>query len=76
MINSGSFGSGYRTADGFTPPILRGKTTFLKLGLHPVDVGRRQVDLINCDNNRNLGRFSVIDRLDCLRHDPVVRGNH
>jgi hypothetical protein len=30
------------------------------------------VDLVHRDDDRNAGRSRVIDRLDGLRHDPVV----
>ena len=47
-----------------------------KLGAHALRVGVGLVDLVDGDDDRNLGRLGVIDRLDGLRHDAVVGGDH
>ena len=39
-------------------------------------IGVRLVDLVDGDDDRNLGRLGVIDRLDGLRHDAVVGRHH
>ena len=43
-----------------------------QLGLDPVRVGVRLVDLVERDDDRDLGRLRVADRLERLGHDPVV----
>ena len=46
---------------------------FGQLGLDPVRVGVRLVDLVHRDDDRDLGRLRVADRLEGLGHDAVVR---
>ena len=36
----------------------------------------RLVALGDCNNHRHAGRLGVIDRLDCLRHQPIVTRHH
>ena len=43
--------------------------------LDPVRVGVRLVDLVEGDDDRHLGRAGVVDRLEGLGHDAVVRGD-
>src|SRR3954451_8023486 len=45
---------------------------FGQLGLHAVGVGVRLVDLVHRDDDRDLGRLRVADRLERLGHDAVV----
>ena len=47
-----------------------------QLLLGAVWIGRRQVDFVDGDDDRHVGRARVIDGLTRLRHDAVVRGNH
>ncbi len=47
-----------------------------ELGLDPVLVGIRLVDLVEGDDDRDLGGPRVADRLERLGHDPVVRRDH
>ena len=46
-----------------------------ELGLHAVGVRVGQVDLVDGDDDRHLGRARVRDRLARLRHDAVVGGD-
>ena len=47
-----------------------------QLGLDPVGVGVRLVDLVERDDDRHLGRLGVADRLERLGHDAVVGRDH
>ena len=47
-----------------------------QLGAHALGLGVRLVDLVDRDDHRHLRRLGVIDRLDRLRHDAVVGGDH
>ena len=47
-----------------------------QLGAHALRVGVRLVDLVDGNDDRNLGRLGVIDGLDGLRHDAVIGGHH
>ena len=47
-----------------------------QLGLDPVRVGVRLVDLVEGDDDRHLRRLGVADRLERLGHDAVVGGDH
>ena len=44
--------------------------------VHAVGVGVVLVDLVDRDDDRHFGGPRVVDRLDRLRHDAVVRGDH
>ena len=43
---------------------------------HALRIGLGLVDLVDRDDDRRLGRLGVADRLDRLRHDAVVGGDH
>ena len=43
--------------------------------LHLLHVGRREIDLVDGDDERNAGVLGVRNRLDRLRHDRVVGGH-
>ncbi len=47
-----------------------------QLGLDPVRVGIGLVDLVERDDDRDLGRLGVADRLERLGHDAVVGRDH
>ena len=47
-----------------------------KFIFHPRCIGLRLVHFINRHNHRGLSRFGVINRLNGLRHHPVITGNH
>ena len=50
---------------------------FGELGLHPVGVRIRLVDLVEGDDDRHLGRLGMADRLERLGHDAVIgRDDH
>ena len=60
----------------FSTPFFRGKTI---LGQFPFDafrIGVRLVDFINCDDNRDIGSFGVIDGFNRLGHDTVIGGDN
>ena len=48
------------------------ETVFGELSAHRVGVGCLQIDLVDRDHDRNVGRLGMADRLNRLRHDPVV----
>ena len=58
------------------PPVLGLQALRGELALHAVGVRVRQVDLVDRDDDRHLGRPRVRDRLLRLRHDAVVGGDH
>ena len=41
-----------------------------------VSVCSRAVDLVDRHNHRNIGGFRVVNRLDRLRHNRVIRSDH
>ena len=43
---------------------------------YAVRLGVRLVDLVDGDDDRNLGRFRVMNRFHRLRHDAVIGGDH
>ena len=64
-------GNAYRIA----APFLRHEVIFRQLLLDCFRIGAGLVDLVDCHNDGNAGRFRVIDRLHRLRHDAVVGGD-
>ena len=61
----------------FSPPHSSGMTPVLReVRLHSLGIGIAFVDLVDGHQDWNLGRTSVLDRLDRLWHHPVVRGNN
>ena len=46
-----------------------------QFGAHAVRLGVRLVDLVDGDDDRNLGRLGVMDRFHRLRHDAVIGGD-
>ncbi len=47
-----------------------------QFGAHALGLGVGLVDLVDGDDDRHLRRLGVLDRLDRLRHDAVVGGDH
>jgi hypothetical protein len=47
-----------------------------QFGAHALGLGVGLVDLVDRHDQRHLGRLGVGDRLDRLRHDAVVGGDH
>ena len=47
-----------------------------QLGPDPLGLGVRLVDLVDGDDDRNLRRLGVLDRLDRLRHHAVIGRDH
>jgi len=61
--------------DRFAAPGFGTEPLFLQLLLHAVGIGSRQIAFVDGDDDRDLRRLGMIDRLDGLRHDPVVGGH-
>ena len=73
MIDARSFRGGNRHDDRLAAPIFRSELAFLQLLLHPVDIRRRQIDLVDRHHDLHMRRgFGVVDRFDRLRHQAVV----
>ena len=61
--------------DGVAAPLLGYDVVLGQLLEHAVRVRARLVDLVDRHDNRHLGCLGVVDRLDGLRHDAVIRRN-
>ena len=61
--------------DRLSAPLFGDETKVGELALDPFRVGLRLVDLVDRDEDRNTGRFGVVDRLLGLRHHAVVGGH-
>ncbi len=57
-------------------PVFRHQAAIGQLLLHPLGQGIRLVDLVDRNDDRNVGRFGVIDGFQRLRHHAVVSRNH
>ena len=61
--------------DRIAAPLLGHDLVLGQLLEHAVRVGARLVDLVDRHDDRHARRLGVVDRLDGLRHDAVVRRN-
>ena len=62
--------------DRVAAPRLGDEFVLGELGEHALRIGVVLVDLVDRHDDRHLGRLGVVDRLDRLRHDAVVGGDH
>ena len=65
-----------RHHDGVAAPIFRQQAAIGELLLDPLRLGVRLVDLVDRDDDRNLGRLGVVDGFERLRHHAVVGRHH
>ena len=65
-----------RNAHNVSAPFLNDKTVFSQLLLDSVYIGSFFVHLIDSYYYRYVGRFRMIYRFNCLRHNAVVGGNY
>jgi len=56
--------------------LLGHQAVFGELSAHLGRVGTFDIDLVDRDDDRDLGRLGVVERLDGLRHHTVVGGDH
>ena len=61
--------------DRAAAPLLRDQLVLGELVADLIRIGARLVDLVDRDDDRNLRLLGVVDRLDRLRHRPVVGGD-
>ena len=61
--------------DGLAAPLLGGEAVGGELVADPVGLGALFVDLVDGDQDRDVGGARVVDRLFGLRHDAVVGGD-
>ena len=61
--------------DDVATVVLDDEIVLGELLLHPVGVRAGQVDLVDSNDDRHAGSKHVVDRLNGLRHDAVVRGD-
>ena len=62
--------------DRVAAPRLGDELVLGELGQHSLRIGVVLVDLVERHHDRHVGRLGVVDRLDGLRHDAVVGGDH
>ena len=63
----------YRTADGASAVILRNEIVGHEFLLYLVDICRRLINLINGNNHFRVGRLRMINGLNGLRFNAVIR---
>ena len=66
---------GNRHADDVAAPLLGNKAMLGELLHNSVGICSRSVHLVYRNDYLNLSRLCVVDSLDCLRHNTVVRRN-
>ena len=64
----------YKLLEAFAMVVREGG--FEKLAVNLVDVHPDNVHLVEGHHNGHLGGFGVVDRLNGLRHDAVISGDH
>ena len=69
-------GLGRHFAEGrVAAPVFGLHAVIRELAAHLVQVRTRLVDLVDCHDDRHVGRLGVVDRFDRLRHHAVIRRN-
>ena len=63
----------YRYEDRTSAPVFRDQFILCQLLLYPFDIGTWLINLVNGNNNLDSGCFCVVDRLDRLRHNTIIR---
>ncbi len=76
LVDARLLEGGHLHEQGLAAPVLGHQLVLGQLLLDALDVGVGQVDLVDRHDDRHAGRLGVADRLEGLRHDPVVRGHH
>ena len=61
--------------DRLAAPVFRHQAAIGELLLHALGQGVGLIDLVNGNDDRNLGGMRVIDGFDRLRHDAVIGGD-
>ncbi len=72
-IDSFSALGGYGNTDRGAAPFLRNQLIFGQLLLNMIRIGFRLIHFIDCHDNLDTGRLGMVNRLDGLRHDTVIR---
>ena len=62
--------------NGVAAPVFRQQPAVRQLLLRPFGLRVGQVDLVDRNDDGHVRRAGVVDRLQRLRHQAVVRGNH
>ena len=75
LVQPGALLGGDVDEDRRPAPLLGLQAERRELGAHALRIGVGAVDLVDRDHDRHLGGLGVVDRLDRLRHDAVVRGD-
>ena len=60
----------------FTAPLFRQDAVLGEFVLNAIRIGFWFIDLVHCNDHRNLRRFRVLDCFDGLRHYAVVGSNN
>ena len=66
-------GGGHLADDGLAAPFFRKEVMLRQLAQNLIGVGARLIHLVDRDDNRHVGGLGVVNRLNGLRHDAVVR---
>ncbi len=66
---------GHGDGDGIATPVLGHQTQIGELLLHTVRVRLREVHLVDRHDDRHPRGLGVVERLDRLRHHPVIGGD-
>ena len=56
--------------------LLRNEPEFGELTAHLLRVGSRHINLVNSHDDRHVGGLRVVDCLDGLGHDAIIRSDH
>ncbi len=75
FLDSNLLKGGYLAKEGLSAPLFRHQTEVGELLHHPFRFGFREIDLIDRDDDRDVGRLRVVDRFTGLRHDSVIGGH-
>src|SRR5690606_14763910 len=76
VVDPGALERGHEDDLGVAAPLAGHEPVLGELLLHPVGVGLLAVDLVDRHDDGDVRGPGVVERLDGLRHDAVVRRHH
>ena len=76
LFQAGALLGGDGADDGVAAPLFGNQVVLRQLLLNPVGVGLGLIHLVDGHDNGNLGGLGMVDSLDGLGHNAVVRCHH
>ena len=76
VVDTGTRFCRYRDELCFTAPLFRHNAVLGQFVLHAIHIGFWLIDFVDCNNQRHLRRFRVLDSFNGLWHHAIVGSNN